>query len=53
MYALVQDKKIVKYFAYPKGFTLNDNQYPADIFTKWTKEQKEALGIYEVIFDDS
>jgi hypothetical protein len=53
MYALVKDKKIVKYFAYPKGFTLNDNQYPADIFTKWTKEQKEALGIYEVIFDDS
>jgi hypothetical protein len=53
MYALVKDKKIVKYFAYPKGFTLNDNQYPADIFTKWTKEQKESLGIYEVIFDDS
>ena len=53
MYALVQDKKIVKYFAYPKGFTLNDNQYPADIFTKWSVEEKEALGIYEVVFDDS
>jgi hypothetical protein len=53
MYALVKDKKIVKYFAYPKGFTLNGNQYPADIFTKWSVEEKEALGIYEVIFDDS
>lgn len=53
MYALVQDKKIVKYFSYPKGFTLNDNQYPADIFTKWSKAEKEAIGIYEVEFNHS
>ena len=53
MYALVINNSISKYFAYPKGFVLDGNQYPADIFTKWTKEQKESLGIYEVIFDDS
>jgi hypothetical protein len=53
MYALVIDETITKYFSYPKGFTLNGNQYPADIFTKWSVEEKEALGIYEVIFDDS
>jgi hypothetical protein len=53
MYALVIDETITKYFSYPKGFTLNGNQYPADIFTKWSVEEKEAIGIYEVVFDDS
>ena len=53
MYALVIDETITKYFSYPKGFTLNGNQYPADIFTKWSVKEKEAIGIYEVVFDDS
>jgi hypothetical protein len=53
MYALVIDETITKYFSYPKGFTLNGNQYPADIFTKWSVEEKKAIGIYEVVFDDS
>ena len=53
MYALVTDGTITKYFSYPKGFTLGDNQYPADIFMKWSVEEKEAIGIYEVVFDDS
>ena len=53
MYALVTDGTITKYFSYPKGFTLGDLQYPKDIFTKWSVEEKEAIGIYEVVFDDS
>jgi len=53
MYALVTDGTITKYFSYPKGFTLGDNQYPADIFMKWSVAEKEAIGIYEVVFDDS
>ena len=53
MYALVENNSITKYFSYPKGFTLGDNQYPADIFMKWSVEEKEAIGIYEVVFDDS
>ncbi len=53
MYALVQNNEIVKYFTYPKGFTLNGNQYPADIFTKWSNEEKNAIGIYEVEYDHS
>ena len=53
MYALVESGTITKYFNYPKGFTLGDLQYPADIFMKWSVEEKEAIGIYEVIFDDS
>jgi hypothetical protein len=53
MYALVTDGTITKYFSYPKGFTLGDLQYPKDIFMKWSVEEKKAIGIYEVVFDDS
>jgi len=53
MYALVESGTITKYFNYPKGFTLGDLQYSADIFMKWSVEEKEAIGIYEVVFDDS
>jgi len=53
MYTLVIDETITKYFSYPKGFTLNGNQYPADIFSKWSVEEKEAIGIYEVVFNSS
>ena len=53
MYALVESGSITKIFSNPKGFTLNDIQYPQDIFYKWTKDEKEAIGIYEVITDSS
>ena len=53
MYALVESGTITKYFNYARGFTLGDLQYPADIFMKWSVEEKEAIGIHEVVFDDS
>ena len=53
MYALVTDGTITKYFSYPKGFTLGDLQYPKDIFTKWSVSEKEAIGIYQVVYDNS
>jgi len=53
MYALVESGTITKYFNHPKGFTLGDLQYPADLFMKWSVEEKEAIGIYEVVFDNS
>jgi hypothetical protein len=53
MYALVESGSITKIFNNPKGFTLNDIQYPQDIFYKWTKDEKEAIGIYEVETDSS
>lgn len=53
MYALVIDKEIVKVFANPEGFTLNNNQYSSQIFTLWTTEEKQAIGIYEVETDSS
>ena len=53
MYALVENNEITQYFNYPKGFILNDNQYSKDIFTKWTNEELEAIGIYEIITNNS
>jgi len=53
MYALVESGSITKIFTSPKGFVLNNNQYPQDIFYKWTKDEKEAIGIYEVETDST
>ena len=53
MYALVIDGTITKYFNNIEGFTIGDLQYPADIFTKWSVEEKEAIGIYEIVFNNS
>ena len=53
MYALVESESITKIFSYPKGFSLGDIQYSKDIFTKWSTEEKEAIGIYEIVFDDT
>ena len=53
MYVLVESGTITKHFNHPRGFTLGNLQYPADIFMKWSVEEKEAIGIYEVVFNDS
>ena len=52
MYVLVESGTITKHFNNPRGFTLGDLQYPADIFMKWSVAEKEAIGIYEVVYDN-
>ena len=53
MYALVESGSVTKIFSNLKGFELNGIQYPSDIFYKWTKSEKEAIGIYEVETDST
>lgn len=53
MYALVESGNITKIFHNPKGFKLGDNQYSADVFTKWSNSEREAIGIYAVTIDNS
>ena len=53
MFALVEDGSITKYFSGNRGITLGSNQYPKAIFTLWTKSEREAIGIYEVVWDNS
>ena len=53
MWALVESNSITKTFNRPKGFTLGDIQYPASIFTLWSTAEKEAIGLYEIVVDNS
>ena len=53
MYALVESGTITKIFHNPQGFKLGDNQYSADVFTKWSNSEREAIGIYAVTIDNS
>ena len=53
MYALVVNGNIVKHFSYPKGFEHNGNLYSADVFTKWSKAEKDAIGLHEVVTDST
>ena len=53
MWALVESNSITKTFNRPKGFTLGDIQYPASIFTLWSRSEKEAIGLYEITVDNT
>jgi len=51
MYALVENNQFVKLMGTNKGFTLNGLQYPKEVFTLWTTEERKAIGIYPVRTD--
>ena len=53
MFALVEDGSITKMLSGNRGITLGDKQYPKAIFTLWTKSEREAIGIYEVVWDNT
>ena len=53
MFALVQDGSITKYISGNRGITIGDIQYPQNIFTLWSAAEKEAIGIYEVEYDNT
>ena len=53
MYALIIDNAINKIITQPKSLVIGDVRYPAKIFQLWTKAEKEAIGIYEVVTDSS
>jgi len=53
MFALVQSGSITKFFSGNQAVTIGDIQYPKSIFTLWSKAEREAISIYEVVFDTS
>tara|TARA_B100001057_G_scaffold357983_1_gene360061 strand:+ start:677 stop:1291 length:615 start_codon:yes stop_codon:yes gene_type:complete len=53
MFALVKDDKIEKIFTRPVGIMIDNNQYPREVFTLWTNEERKNIGIYEVITDST
>jgi len=53
MWGLVESGSITKFINNPKALVIGDVQYPAKIFSLWSKSELEAIGIYEVEFDNT
>ena len=54
MWALVEDNAIVKIINNPKGMVIGDTRHSKNIFSsRWTNEEREAIGLYEIVIDDS
>ena len=54
MWALIEDNEIKKIINQPKGMVIGDIQYSRNIFSfRWTNEEREAIGLYEVVFDNT
>jgi len=53
MFALIESGSITKYLNGNKGLTLGDIQYPRSIFNLWSEAERNAIGIYSIVYDDS
>ena len=54
MWGLVQSGSITKIINNPKAMVIGDVRHSRNIFSsRWTNEEREAIGIYEVVFDNS
>jgi len=53
MWALVENNQVSKVYTRPKAITIGDVSYPQNIFMLWSSDELEAIGIYEVVVDDS
>jgi len=54
MWGLVESGSITKIINKPKAMVIGDVQYSRNIFSsRWTNAEREAIGIYEVEFDNT
>ena len=53
MWGLVQDGSITKLINKPRGLVIGDTRHSRKIFELWSKSELEAIGIYEVEFDNT
>ena len=53
MWALVESGSVSKVYTQPKQLTIGDVNYPSNIFMLWTSSELEAIGIYEVVIDNT
>jgi len=54
MWGLVESGSITKIINNPKAMVIGDVQYSRNIFSsRWTNAEREAIGIYEVEFDNT
>ena len=53
MWGLVESGSITKLINKPKGLVIGDTRHSRKIFELWSKSELEAIGIYEVEFDNT
>ena len=49
MWALVKDGKIDTIYGGPRAVTINDIQYPSNMFTLYTTDEKKSIGVYDIV----
>ena len=53
MFALIDNEQITKHINGNKGITIGDVQYPRSIFTLWSEAERNAIGIFEIIWNNA
>ncbi len=53
MWALVENNEVSKVYNNPKAITIGDVNYPSNIFSVWSSDDLEGIGIYEVVIDNT
>ena len=53
MWALVESGSVTKVYSRPRALTIGDVSYPQNIFTMWSSSDLNALGIYDVVIDNT
>jgi len=53
MYAKVESGSITKQFNNPRKLVINDIRYSTKIYSLWSVEEKKAIGLYEVEYDNT
>jgi hypothetical protein len=53
MWALVESNNVTQVYTRPKALTIGNVNYPSNIFMLWSSSELEAIGIYEIVIDDS
>jgi hypothetical protein len=53
MFALVESGSITKYLNGNRGIQIGDLKYPRAIYTLWTEAERNAIGIYSIVYDDT
>ena len=53
MWALVESNNVTQVYTKPKALTISDVNYPSNIFMLWSSSELEAIGIYEVVIDNT
>ena len=53
MFAVVTDGNITSFPKGNKGIQIGDNKYPKHIYTIWTEAERNAIGIYTVVLNNT